>query len=51
MVFCASISHKEFLNEQKCMDYNAISLGKTSLILMTMSKKNLSTAENIRGLV
>ena len=27
-VFCASISHKEFINEQKYMDYNAISPGK-----------------------
>ena len=35
--FCASISHKECINEQKYMDCNAISLSITSLIGMTMS--------------
>ena len=34
----ALFSHKEFINEQKYVDCNAISLFKTSLILMSMSK-------------
>ena len=32
------IFHKEFINEQKYMDFNAISLDEKSLILMAMSK-------------